>query len=57
MGLIFGALGIGLVISAIMLGGRLAHFIDLPSIAIVGGITVFLTFAYHGASKSLKAFF
>ena len=56
MGIMFAALGVGLILLGITLGGELRLFIDLPSIAIVSGLTVFLTFAYHQAGKSLNAF-
>ena len=48
MGIIFGVFGIGFVLSGIMLGGSLGTFVDLPDMAIVSGITVFFTLAFHG---------
>ncbi len=57
MGLLFAAAGIGLIISGILMGGSIALFINLPSVAIVVGFTVFFTFAYHSAGKTLEAFF
>ena len=55
MGIIFGVFGIGFVLSGIMLGGSLGTFVDLPSIAIVSGITVFFTLAFHGVTPTLGA--
>ncbi|MEE2786690.1 MAG: MotA/TolQ/ExbB proton channel family protein [Myxococcota bacterium] len=53
---LYGIIGIGLVLTAVLMGSPLAHFIDLPSVAIVVGFTVFFTFAHHTAGKTLDAF-
>ena len=55
MGMLFGLLGFSLIICGILMGGSLASFLDLPSIAVVMGPTVFLTFAYHSAGESIGA--
>ncbi len=55
MGLLFGALGVGMILAGILMGGRLGLFIDPPSVAIVFGITFFFTFAYHSAGQFFAA--
>ena len=56
MRLIFGALGIALIIVGIQMGGHLSLFIDLPSVAIVVGCTVLFTFAHHSFANTIAAF-
>ena len=55
MGFIFGAIGIGLIIGGITMGGTIAIFIDMPSLAIVTGVTVFFTFAHHSPKEAANA--
>lgn len=56
MGFIFAILGVGLILTGICMGASLGNFVDLPSVAIVTGCTVFFTFAYHPIDQTFKAF-
>ena len=56
MGIVFAFLGISMVLAGVLLGGTLAAFIDLPSVAIVFGCTTFFTFAYHSVGDTIRAF-
>ena len=55
MGFIFGAAGVGLIITGIVMGGSLGLFIDMASLAIVSGVTVFFTFAHHSVGETFGA--
>jgi flagellar motor component MotA len=56
MGFVFAVLGVGLILAGICMGAELGMFIDLPSVAIVTGCTVFFTFAHHSVGQTFKAF-
>ena len=43
-------LGFGFILLGMLLGGKWAHFVDYPSIAIVGGISVGFALPTHGAN-------
>jgi flagellar motor component MotA len=56
MRVVFGLLGISIILMGIAFGGTVAMFIDLPSILIVFGITTLFTFAHHSVGSTSKAF-
>ena len=55
MRLVFGILGFGLLIMAILIGGSLDAFVNMPSVAVVLGGTALLTLAYHSPENVLAA--
>ena len=56
MRILFGFMGIGLWLAAIMMGGPLRGFLDPPSFVIVIGGSIAFTLAYHTWSDLSQAF-
>ena len=55
MRLLFALLGLSLIIGAIWMDGTVAAFINLPSIAVVVGGTMFFTLASHSVQNVVEA--
>ncbi len=55
MRVLFALLGVCIILAGISFGGVVAHFINLPSMLIVFGITLFFTFAHHSVRPTVLA--
>ena len=55
MGILFGVLGIGVVLGAMSYGGEVRLYIDLPSVAYVFGGTIFFSCAYQSPGSIAAA--
>ena len=53
---LFGLLGLGLFAAAILMGGSLAAFLNVPSAILVLGGTTFFSLAHHGPGPIRSAF-
>ena len=56
MGIVFGLMGVGLLVGACAMGSSVAIFIDIPSCMIVLGGTVLFSFAYQSPGAIRGAF-
>jgi flagellar motor component MotA len=56
MGILFGILGVGVVIGAMSMGGEVRLYMDVPSVAYVFGGTIFFSCAYQSPGSIASAF-